>query len=79
MLTSINDCFHSLPIQSEFHHPVNFLNQVIDFLAEEIISEEIELEMKKMSAIFPWINEDSAATYFELTLGKLSFCCFIFH
>lgn len=60
-----------MPENSEFYDPVNFLNEAIDFLADELISERVEKELKRMSAVFPWINDDSSATYFELALNSV--------
>lgn len=36
-----------------------------------MISDHIQSELQKMSSVFPWINDDTATTYFELTLGNM--------
>jgi hypothetical protein len=61
----------SIPQNSDFYEPINFLNEAIDFIGEEIVSDQIENELKKMGSIFPWINDDTAAVYFEVTLGNV--------
>lgn len=61
----------SIPLTSEFLDPVLFLNEAIDFTGEEMISDHVENELNKMAGVFPWINDDSASTYFELSLGNL--------
>lgn len=60
-----------MPSTSEFSDPVSFLHNAIDFMGEELISERIDAELRKMSAVFPWINDESAKTYFELSLANV--------
>lgn len=43
----------------------------MEFLAAELVSEAVDKELRKMSALFPWIDDDKAATYFELALGEV--------
>jgi hypothetical protein len=47
------------------------MEHVNEFLASELASEGLEKELRKMSTIFPWIDQDSESTYFELTIGNL--------
>lgn len=61
----------SVPVSSEFFDPIAFLNDSIDFAAGEMMSENIESELKKMSSVFPWIDDDTTSTYFELTLANV--------
>lgn len=37
-----------------------------DFVASEITSDQVSGELKKWATIFPWIDDDSTSTYFEL-------------
>ena len=60
-----------MPPSSEFFDPISFLHGAIDFLGDELVSEKVEKELKKMSAVFPWIAEESSATYFELALTNI--------
>lgn len=43
----------------------------MEFIAREISSEEVDKELRKMSNVFPWIDDDRAPTYFEMTLSHV--------
>lgn len=47
-----------------------FLNSANEFIAQELVSESVEKELKKMATIFSWIDDDAALTYFELSCGN---------
>ncbi len=47
---------------------MDFLADATDFVGQEISSDKTSQELRKWSAVFPWIDEDNAATYFELAL-----------
>ena len=59
----------SIPATSVYALPMQFLSAAIAFFADEVCSEGVGRELQKMSGVFPWINDDSAATYFELGLA----------
>ena len=61
----------SVPPSSEFAAPIKFLEEANEFIGAQVTSDEVDKELKKMSSMFPWINEDDASTYFELTLGNV--------
>ena len=61
----------SVPADSLYAKPLLFLEEASEFVAKQILNESIDKELRKMAAIFPWIDDDSASTYFELTLGDL--------
>ena len=48
-----------------------FLDEANEFIAQELISDAVEKELRKMSSIFPWIDDQSSSTYFQLTLGDV--------
>ena len=50
---------------------MKFLEDSSEFIAQEILSESIDHELRKMASIFPWIDDDNSSTYFELALGSL--------
>ena len=58
----------SVPDDSEYNLPMKFLYDMTDFISTQLVSEDVERELNKMSSLFTWIKEDSANTYFELTL-----------
>jgi len=58
----------NVPKNSEFSQPLDFIYEAVDFFAREMVSDGVEKEIKKMASVFSWINDDSAATYFELGL-----------
>jgi hypothetical protein len=64
-------CTYSIPKASKFASPTEFLSEASEFIAGEMISDQTESELRKMSSVFPWIDDDSATTYFELTLGNV--------
>lgn len=61
----------NVPSSSDYHIPLKFLREATEFAANEMISNTIERELRKMSTVFPWIDADGAATYFELTLNNV--------
>lgn len=61
----------TIPPQSSYADPVQFLQDAAQFIAGEILSESVDKELKKMATVFSWIDDDNAATYFELGLGNL--------
>lgn len=44
------------------------MEEALNFLARELTCDEVERELAKMSNVFPWIEDESAATYFELSI-----------
>ena len=61
----------SVPVDSMYAKPLLFLEDASEFVAKQILNESIDRELRKMASIFPWIDDDSASTYFELALGDL--------
>jgi len=47
------------------------LDEANEFIAQELISDSVEKELRKMANIFPWIDDQSSSTYFQLTLGNV--------
>lgn len=64
----------SVPAVSEYAQPILFLEEACEFIATQLISNTVEKELKKMSSIFPWINDDESQTYFELSLNSVPEC-----
>jgi hypothetical protein len=56
----------SIPSTSIYAEPMQFIEDGIEFIASEIVSEKIEKELKRWSKVFQWIEQDTARTYFEL-------------
>ena len=61
----------NIPAKSDFYDPLIFLNDALDFVGGQMMSEAVEKELKKMSAVFPWIDDENASTYFELALANV--------
>eukprot|EP01038_Epipyxis_sp_PR26KG_P013016 gene13016-17448_t len=61
----------SIPISSNYASPIAFLEDACEFIATEIVSDNVDKELRKMSNVFPWIDDDTATTYFELSIGVL--------
>lgn len=53
---------------------MRYMEKALDFIAQELTSENVEKELSKMSSIYSWIEDDSAATYFELSISVLPEC-----
>ena len=64
----------NVPKSCVFHDPIEFVNHGADFFAMEMISQEIEDNMARMSTEFPWMLDDKADTYFELELENTPEC-----
>ena len=64
----------NVPTSSVFSEPLKFLRKATEFVASEMTSVTIEKELKKMANVFPWIDADGAATYFEMTLNNIPDC-----
>lgn len=64
----------NVPSSSEYAAPLKFLREATEFVAHEMTSASIEKELRKMSSVFPWIDADGAATYFEMTLNNIPSC-----
>lgn len=61
----------NIPNESEYNSPLHFMEESLEFVASELTSTAVEKELHKMSQVFPWINDDTSNTYFELTIGNL--------
>ena len=61
----------NVPSSSDYSEPLKFLRKATEFVANEMTSLAIEKELRKMSAVFPWIDADGASTYFELTMNDI--------
>lgn len=59
---------YSIPPTSPYFDPIELFYKANDFIAEEITSDKVTAELKKWSHVFSWIEDESATTYFELTL-----------
>lgn len=42
-----------------------------EFIAQELLSDSVDRELRKMANVFPWIDDDKASSYFELSLGNV--------
>lgn len=62
---------NSIPKTSAFALPIKFLNEAAEFFASEMISDHISNELRKMSDIYSWIDDDNSSTYFEFTLSNV--------
>jgi hypothetical protein len=65
---------NNVPTSSQFASPLKFYHEASEFFSSEIVSEEIEKEMRKMSSVFTWIEDDTSQTYFELTVNDVPSC-----
>lgn len=66
---SLPKLIFSISSNSKFGSQYNFLNDAIEFFANEVISPTVENELRRMSSMFSWIDDDSSSTYFELSLS----------
>jgi len=51
--------------------PLLFLEEASEFIAQQILNDNVDRELRKMASIFPWIDDETATSYFELNLGDL--------
>jgi hypothetical protein len=56
----------AVPSTSIYAEPLQFIEDAINFISSEIVSDKVEKELKRWSSIFRWIEEETAKTYFEL-------------
>lgn len=63
----------SMKIHNDINEPLDFLQKACEFVAEEVTSSHVDDELRKWSSVFPWIDDDKATTYFELTLEPPKF------
>ena len=61
---------NNVPTASSFAAPMDFFQRTREFCASEVTSDVVDQELKKWSAVFPWIEDSAAATYFELSLDQ---------
>ena len=59
----------AVPENTLYFQPLQFSQDCLDFVATEITSEKVEKELYKWSKIYPWINEETSKTYFELIVN----------
>ena len=59
----------SVPVTSDYTEPLKFLEDASEFIAQELLSESVDRELRKMASVFPWIDDDNSSTYFELALS----------
>ncbi len=59
----------SVPATSDYTEPLKFLEDASEFIAQELLSESVDKELRKMASVFPWIDDDNSSTYFELALS----------
>lgn len=59
----------SVPPTSDYTEPLKFLEDASEFIAQELLSESVDKELRKMASVFPWIDDDNSSTYFELALS----------
>lgn len=64
----------SIPKESKFSEPVEFLNKASIFFASEILSPKVENDIQQMSNTYSWIDDDASSTYFELELQSAPTC-----
>lgn len=67
-------CLFSVPTSSDYSEPLKFLEEACEFIGQEILSDSVDRELRKMAAVFPWIDDDNSSTYFELTLSNVPLC-----
>lgn len=60
-----------MPTTSDYSDPLKFLEDACEFIGQELLSESVDKELRKMAAVFPWIDDDNSSTYFELSLGNV--------
>eukprot|EP01033_Poteriospumella_lacustris_P009170 gene9170-6598_t len=61
----------SMPADSVFSKPAQYMEDAMEFIAHEISSDETDKELRKMASVFPWIDDDRAPTYFEMALSQV--------
>ena len=64
----------NVPSSSDYFEPLDFLRRASEFVGSEMTSFSIEMELKKMANVFPWIDAEGAETYFELTVNNVPTC-----
>lgn len=64
----------SVPKESPFLSPINFLEDSVEFLISQITSETIEEELLNQSKLYPWITANESKNYFELVLNDIPTC-----
>lgn len=64
----------SIPTESPFAGPVEFMYEANEFIASEVTSEHIDRELRKWSSMYSWIDDDNTGTYFELSLTNIPEC-----
>ena len=61
---------NNVPKASQYAEPLEFFKETREFCASEVISESVDKELKKWASVFPWIDDNTAQTYFELILDR---------
>ena len=61
---------NAIPTTCDFAGPAQFVNNATNFFASQMISQHIEREINNISksGMCPWINDDTAVTFFELEI-----------
>ena len=65
-----------LSSSSVYNDPLVFFNDSVEFISKELMSDETQSELERMTNIFPWIDTEpgddgSHKTYFELMLTEI--------
>jgi hypothetical protein len=66
--------YFSIPKESKFSAPVDFMTKTSIFFASEMLSPKVEDEIHHMSSTYSWIDDDASSTYFELELQSIPSC-----
>ena len=60
-------CNHdSVPRDSDFHEPLETMQEAQDFIGGEFISDELNDALERLEHMYPWMNDDEIKSYFEL-------------
>ena len=61
---------NAIPQTSPFLKPLQYAQEAQDFIAEQLISQEVNDVMERMEKMYTWMDDDNTKSYFELTADK---------
>ena len=61
----------TVPENSDYFMPLQFLSDSVDFFATEMIQDSLQDELRDMAKIFPWVDDDNSSTFFEMDLENI--------
>ena len=58
---------NAVPKDSDFYTPLETINEAQNFLASELISDNVSEAIERYEKVYPWMDNDEIKTYFEMT------------